>query len=235
MNLKHIKLSLQDYLATTCQCCGLNNDGHGLLCQDCRASFISSNSCIACGKPLPLDTNLCGLCIKQPPVYAQLIAAGAYQFPLQQLIGQFKYQHKPILGQALAELLGDQIAKHYADVNSCIPNLIIPVPLHHQRELERGYNQSSILALALAERFNIAIKQTVLFRVLQTPSQAGLTRKQRKKNLARAFVCSDLSNKHIALVDDVVTTGSTVTEITKTLKKAGAKQVDIWCICRTDI
>jgi len=140
-----------------------------------------------------------------------------------------------MLAQALTDLLATQISKHYEGNNKPLPNLIIPVPLHHKRELERGYNQSNLLALALTERLHIPLAQTTLFRILETPSQAGLTRKQRKKNLARAFACSEIREKHIALVDDVVTTGSTVTEITKTLKQAGAETVDIWCICRTDL
>lgn len=237
LNLEQIKHSIKMAFTTQCQCCGLPRNNHDLFCQYCQDSIITSVSCIGCGKALPLKENssiLCGYCQQNPPSYNRLITLGSYEFPLNHLVGRFKYHQKQVLAEPLALLLAKEITRRYNTEKTHFPDLIIPVPLHFKRELSRGFNQSELIAKVLAKKLNIPMSQNHLFRSISTPAQASLTRKQRLKNLANAFECQTLKGLHIALVDDVVTTGATASQITKCLKKSGAVEVDIWCICRTE-
>ena len=239
MNLIQIKQWFQHHLAKQCQACGLSHAGDNLLCTYCLAAIQRSNSCIGCGKPLPKqlntdDTILCGSCHQSPPIYDKLISVSNYSYPLSQLISGFKYQKKQALAQPLAMLLKKEIVDHYLAHKSDMPKLLLPVPLHFKRELSRGYNQSVLIGKQLQTELAIPLSQSHLLRTIATEAQAGLSRQKRLKNLAKAFYCQPLSQTHVAIIDDVVTTGATATQITKAVKKAGAKQVDIWCICRTE-
>lgn len=115
-----------------------------------------------------------------------------------------------------------------------MPNYLLPVPLHRRRLKERGYNQALEIARPLARYFHLEISPGVCRRTQATPAQSGLNRKAREKNLRNAFrLIEDVTGLHVTLVDDVVTTGTTVTELARCLKRGGATRVDVWAVART--
>lgn len=230
MNWQHIKQHIQTHISAPCQCCGLYHEGPHLLCKECLDSIQYSNSCMACGKALPKNNKLCGQCLKTPLSYDQLLVAGNYQYPLQQLIHAYKYHKQSKLAQALAYLLLKKVKTHYTE--EAYPKQLVAVPLHSNKLFARGYNQSQLLANNLSLQLKIPCNTQAIYRTKDTPSQAGLNQQKRKQNLKNAFTCTQRLPEHLALIDDVVTTNATVSEISKQLKQAGVKRVDIWCLAR---
>lgn len=113
------------------------------------------------------------------------------------------------------------------------PQLLIPVPLHPKRYRERGFNQAIEISRHLSSNLNIPLAMNLCVRHRITPPQTSLGKKERKTNLRNAFrLAAPIATDHVAIIDDIVTTGATVTELTKTLKKAGVKRTEIWCIAR---
>jgi ComF family protein len=150
-----------------------------------------------------------------------------YQAELRYLILGLKnnaqYQNARLLGTLLAE----QLSK------TQLPDCIIPVPLHPSRYRERGFNQSIEIAKTTAKVLHIPVDVSICIRHRDTPHQTSLTAKQRRSNIKNAFtVLKPVKGLHIAIVDDVMTTGSTVRELANSLKKAGAKCVDVWVCAR---
>lgn len=191
-----------------------------------------------------INSHICGACIAHPPSFDRCIAPLRYEFPVSSLISRYKYQGHFCSGAVLAdillaELFKDQLSSQIRDQikeQNKKPDLIVPVPLHWQRQFLRGFNQSQWLSQYLGQRLNIRVDAHLLKRCRNTPPQQGLKRTQRQKNLKGAFqVNRPVEGKHIALVDDVVTTGSTVSELSQILKKAGATKVEIWCLARTPL
>ncbi|MBD2857995.1 ComF family protein [Spongiibacter sp. KMU-158] len=220
--------------------------GYCLLCQ--QATKTARDLCPACAESLPwlkrhcqrcalplADTetaSLCGKCLQQPPQFHRCLAAWEYQFPLDHVIGRFKYQGHQPSGRVLAECWLDRCGTKA--VNSA-PDLLLPVPLHWRRRWQRGFNQSQILAEYWSKALNIPISNA-LKRHRHTPAQQQLNAAQRQRNLKHAFSLKNgiaLCGKHLVLVDDVLTTGSTANTLTKLLLEQGAKCVDIWCLART--
>lgn len=117
-----------------------------------------------------------------------------------------------------------------------LPDVILPVPLHHFRQWRRGYNQADLLAGQMAEKLPVAYRNDLISRVKNTRTQRGLTAKERKRNLKNAFVIDKkiraLNYQSVALVDDVITTGSTLNEISRQLRKAGIRHIQVWGLCR---
>jgi ComF family protein len=128
-------------------------------------------------------------------------------------------------------MLSETIKKRYA--NQLLPDLLLPVPLHYKRIAERGFNQALEIARIIAKSLQIPIDAKSCIRVRNTAAQAELKSDKRKANVARAFQCiKPIAAKHVAIVDDVVTTGNTVRELSKVLHKAGVERIDVWCIAR---
>ena len=179
-----------------------------------------------------INSHICGACIAHPPSFDRCVATLRYEFPVSSLISRYKYQGHFCSGAVLADVL---LAELFKDQNQK-PDLIVPVPLHWQRQFFRGFNQSQWLSQYLGRRLNICVDAHLLKRCRNTPPQQGLKRTQRQKNLKGAFqVNRPVEGQHIALVDDVVTTGSTVSELSQLLKRAGASKVEIWCLARTPL
>lgn len=132
----------------------------------------------------------------------------------------------------LANSLGSHLIEHFQQGDSC-PEVLIPVPLHQNRLIDRGYNQAFEIASILSQQLDIPLDTQVLQRVRHTQSQLGLSANQREKNILKAFSYeSNLKYSRVAVVDDIVTTGSTANEITKTLHRAGVSHVEIWGLAR---
>lgn len=135
----------------------------------------------------------------------------------------------------LANCLVSYLIKHFRQSNAR-PEVLIPVPLHRNRLIDRGYNQAFEIANILSKQLNIPIDTQALKRIRHTESQLGLSANQREKNILKAFEYqSDIEYSHVAVVDDIVTTGSTANEITKTLHRAGVSNVEIWGLARVSL
>jgi len=134
--------------------------------------------------------------------------------------------------QWLADCLATTIKQHprYA-----LPQALIPVPISTLKRLKKGYNQTEMLAVFLSNSLNIKIENQLVTKTRDTTAQAQLNAKERKKNLNAAFSVVNNNYKHLAIVDDVMTTGATAAEIAKVLKAAGVEQVDLWVLARTPI
>jgi len=134
----------------------------------------------------------------------------------------------------MARLILLKVLESRRQENVFRPDTIVSVPLHSRRAWRRGYNQSALLAIPLARWLNCEYQPTAIRRVRPTATQHQLTAKQRRGNLKGAFrVDIPLAGRHMVIVDDVVTTGSTVAEIARLLKKQGAATIQVWCLCRT--
>ena len=242
--IKSISFSL---FPSCCVLCGSESDRVIDLCYHCDSDLPHNNQCcVRCSIPLKINSIgfinnsqsgiLCGECTAHPPTFDQCLAPLRYEFPASSLISRYKYQGHFCSGVILADILLTKIVKNQIRDQNKKPDLIVPVPLHWQRQFFRGFNQSQWLAQYLSRALKVPINNRLLKRCRNTPPQQGLNRKQRQKNLKGAFrVNHPIEGKHIALVDDVVTTGSTVSELSKLLKKAGATKVEIWCLARTPL
>lgn len=260
--LKTISFSL---FPSCCVLCGTESDRPIDLCQHCEDGLpLNTHYCISCSIPFinsHQGNTLCGECIAHPPAFDQCIAPLRYEFPISTLINRFKHQGRFCNSRVLADLLLDRLSNSQSTQSKTTeleleehnppeenlseqnlpkgnkpPDLIVPVPLHWRRRFIRGFNQSQWLANYLGRQLNINVDNTLLTRTRNTPPQQQLRRKQRQKNLKGAFqVKRPVEGQHIALIDDVVTTGSTVSELARLLKKSGASRVDIWCLARTPL
>jgi len=200
----------------------------------CRALFITQTVCPQCGLPAELSGLACGRCLQKPPPWQQLVMVNDYVPPLSSLIHRLKFSRQPEVARALARLLLLAVARAHRERGSPWPDILISVPLHRRRQWRRGFNQSDLLCRPLARWLTCAWDRTALIRVRATPVQHQLSARRRKHNLRHAFRLElPVRGLHIAIVDDVVTTGSTVAEIAQLLLRGGAATVQVWCLCRT--
>jgi len=153
-----------------------------------------------------------------------------YEFPADRLVQAFKFKRQLAAGRILSHLMCEQVIGRGIPH----PDALIPVPLHSFRMIKRGFNQAYELGNYLGRILDIPLLGSSLRRNRNTKAQSGLSRKQRRKNVRGAFYWRGrtLPGKHIALVDDVMTTGTTMAECTRVLKKAGARRVDVWLAAR---
>jgi ComF family protein len=216
----------------TCVLCGAAGDGGLDLCAGCRTDLpLLGPCCPRCALPLPAPaTGPCGACLKRPPPFAICRAGFRYEDPLPALIGGLKFRDRFNLIRLLGRLLADELAG-LADGR---PDVLVPVPLHPRRLRERGYNQSLELARVIGGRLGLPMDAGCCERVRATPPQAALDEKARRRNIRGAFTArADLAGRHVAIIDDVVTTGSTVGELARALLRAGCVRVDVWALART--
>lgn len=155
----------------------------------------------------------------------------AYAAPLDHLVHCLKYRGQLATGRVLGTLLADRITALglHRDVD-----VIVPVPLHPARHAERGFNQSAELARHLGRRLQLPIDERLAARRRATPPQVGLHLDERRRNLADAFLAGAATGRRVAIVDDVTTTGTTLQELARELRRAGAGAVDAWCVARAD-
>ncbi|MFZ5724520.1 MAG: ComF family protein [Pseudomonadota bacterium] len=153
----------------------------------------------------------------------------AYAFPVDRLVQQLKFSGRLPLGRVLGTLLADRVRQD----GSALPQLLLPVPLHPARERQRGFNQARVVADTTGRALQLPVDAATLQRRRNTPAQSGLDLAARQRNLQAAFrVCGPLPS-HVALVDDVITTGSTVLAIAGILRQHGVRRVDAWAVART--
>lgn len=197
------------------------------------------HACRSCAEPLDsLRDSLCLRCQRDQPVIDLSIATFRYAFPLDQLILAMKQQPRPELLASFSRWL----AGHIVDQRIPRPDLLLPVPMHGRKQRQRGFNQAAILARQLGRTLDIPVRHDLLIKRTSTDEQKTLNREQRQRNLANAFKLERVKllqmrprPRHIALIDDVITTGSTTAQLATLLKKSGIARVDVWALAKTPL
>ncbi|MGH8029545.1 MAG: ComF family protein [Arenimonas sp.] len=221
--------SLHDLLPRRCLLCG-EAGADGLdLCAACAAALPWNRSaCARCGLPLPVAAPLCGRCLRAPPAFASTFAPWLYAFPLDRLLPRLKF-HGDL---AAGALVAGRMLEAMRPVPR--PHALVPVPLHRDRLRERGYDQALELARPLARGLAVPLRVDLLRRVRATTAQSALAAGARRRNVRGAFAAGANHDvpAHVALVDDVMTTGATLGECARVLHAAGVARVDVWVAAR---
>ena len=216
-------------MPAVCVLCGRPGEGDRDLCSDCEVELpYISTSCRRCAIPVPAD-GLCGQCQQYPPSFDAATAVFHYAEPLDHLIQGLKFNSQLYNARLLGHLMAERLKIH----NVNLPEVVVPVPLHPQRLRERGFNQALELARPIAKSLGIPLEKGLCRRIRATPAQTGLNARERRRNLKGAFEVRPLSGiKHVAIVDDVMTTASTAEVLAAALKQVGVEQVDVWVCAR---
>lgn len=218
---------MQSQTSHACVLCGVRSVGD-VLCPGCRADlpWLPSTHCPTCSLPTPSGTP-CAACLRQPPLFTHTRAAFLYAYPLDGLIQRFKYSHALHLAPLFASALVPQVADTSA-------HCIVPMPLHPARLTERGFNQAVEIARPLARQLGIPVHINAAQRIRDTPAQASLGHAERLKNMNSAFICNtQVAGQHVALLDDVMTTGASLDALARAVIHAGAISVEAWVVART--
>jgi len=223
--------ALRVLLPPRCLLCGGRGANTRDLCEGCARDFPRNDVCCPrCALPLKTPAPLCGECLDREPPFASAWAPFRYAHPLDLLEARFKFRGDLAAGRVLADLMIERAV----DDAPARPDLIVAVPLHVSRLRERGYNQAFELAKPVAGTLGVPIARDGLARIRATPAQTGLDAAARRRNLRGAFAVPRGASlpKHIALLDDVVTTGATVRECARVLRRAGVERIDVWALAR---
>jgi ComF family protein len=219
-------------LPPTCILCGNHGYNDKDICQTCFERLPRNiYCCYRCAEPFATPTTaptLCGRCLSETPTFDETFAPFLYQDEIRHLITGLKFgaqfKNARLLGGLLADYVGNAAEK---------PDCIIPVPLHKARYHERGFNQALEIARTVSHMLHIPLDYSSCIRSKDTPHQTGLKAKKRKQNLRRAFsLVKPIKSNHVAILDDVMTTGSTVNALASVLKKSSISRVDVWVCAR---
>jgi ComF family protein len=197
------------------------------LCGECEQELPRLGpACAQCALPLTPGAG-CAACATHPPGFDAARACFAYRFPLDRLVQRFKFAGDLATGRWLGERMAASLAGAHAD-------LIVVPPLGGRRLRERGFNQALELAKIVSRALAVPCAPRALARIRETGPQPGLARRERARNLRGAFRCdARVEGLHVAIVDDVLTTGATAQELARVLKAAGAARVSVWAAART--
>ena len=226
-------------LPPACNLCGYATRRSLNICSACQKDLpILSHTCPQCAQYL-LQTGTkdytCGACQSHPPPFDRTLALFPYVAPIIQLIIALKFQHQLSHAKLFGELLADKIQTFWYQ-HQPLPDVILPIPLHAKCLRERGFNQAVEIARPLAKTLSLPLDLHGVQRVKHTAAQSGLLADDRKRNIANAFAARrDYRGLTVAVVDDVITTGHTMTEFCRLLKQNGAKKIDVWCCARRNI
>ena len=200
---------------------------------DCLlCDLISKNNqliCDACFNTLPQNHQQQMI---HPPSLDQVIALFHYEPPISSLIAQLKFRENLMIAKLFSQYWIDYL---HNPINP-LPECILPVPLHHQRLKERGFNQALEIAKPIGKYFKIPIDKQHCIKIKNTAAQSSLSAKKRRDNLKNAFALTrPINARHVVILDDVMTTGNTISEIATLLKKSGVAKVDAWCCAKVEI
>jgi ComF family protein len=199
----------------------------GDLCYTCETFLKDIQSpCERCGEP-DIAEALCGECLTKPPVWDELFIPWEFEGLTRHMIHRFKYQQDFASGQSL-------IRRFRPPDMASRPDALLAVPMFHRKQAKKGFNQAEIIARSLSKQMGIPLFKGVK-RVIPTPALEGLSKKERKKVLKGGFECVQSPPGHVAIVDDVVTSGATAEEISRLLKAQGADCVTVWALARTSL
>ncbi len=222
-------------LPFTCLLCRQPANHAQDICFSCLSSLpIYPSGCKRCARIIPYSSPnlICGVCQREAPPFDETFVLYVYEAPIVKLILDLKFQQALMNAQLLGELLAEKAGKEWY-LDRTLPDVIIPMPLHVQRLQERGFNQAIELARPVSARLNIPLLLDVYQRIKATAPQATLSAELRLPNLRNAFAATEkISWQHVAVLDDVITTGSTVLAFCHLLKKQGVKKIDVWCCAR---
>lgn len=218
---------------STCVICGIESAGaDGPLCAGCDRDFLSPHArrCAVCALGLPATaTDVCGACLRHPPHFDATLTLGDYAPPLDGMVLALKSGGR----LALARDFGTLLARHARRLD-CAGAMIVAVPLAFERHAERGFNQALEIARRVARELALPLGIDALLRVRHAAPQHLLALAERRRNVRGAFsVRADVRGRHVLVVDDVLTTGSTLNEIAAVLKRAGATRVTNFVVART--
>lgn len=225
-------------LPARCILCGARASGRAIdLCEACEAELpVNSRACPLCAQPLQADLPAdvaCGACTMRRPRLDAVHCAFRFAYPIDHMVRALKYRNAPQYGRVMGALLAASCASR---LTASRPTMIVPVPLSERRFRERGYNQSMELARWLQRPLGVSVRRDVLKRARHTDEQTQLSARQRRGNVRNAFaVLQPVHGARIVILDDVITTASTVNEIARTLRKAGAAHIEVWAVARAVI
>lgn len=241
--MMHHYLKKLDYFKTighwllpySCILCNNKSARSQDICENCLDDLpFLTFTCHRCAKPL-LQNNpnlICSDCLSQPPPFNRTFALFYYQPPITKLIMNLKFGQSLVNARILGELLAEKIQFNWYK-GKPLPEVLIPIPLHHQRLKERGFNQAVEIARPVAKKLDLPIELFICQRIKNTAPQARLPAHQREQNIQDAFrVLGKLDFQHVAILDDVMTTGFTVKQFSSILRRGGIKQIDVWCCAR---
>lgn len=234
--MKFLKKILEIIFPTHCLVCEKIISAEGLFCNDCwqKLQFITEPKCTICCNPFefsPAGENLiCASCLADPPHYDKAIVIFRYDKLISKIVSDFKYRDQTFVAKKLARLLRNHAQKEIAEAD-----FIVPVPLHKKKLRKRQFNQSVLLCRELSKT---KLSADFLLRIKNTTAQVSLKKRQRQRNPRNAFAVNPkfltlVKNKNILVVDDVMTTGATLENCAKILKKSGAKKVVVLTIAKT--
>lgn len=223
-----------------CPACGTSVQDAARLCVDCWESmtFVAPPQCVCCGLPLPDafdDETLCGECLRAHPPFDRARSACIYDEASRALILPFKHADRTDLLPAIMNLMQRPVGPLLAQ-----SHMVAPVPLHWTRLLSRRYNQAALISNRLGKQGKIPSVPDLVVRKKRTPSQGGQSKRGRQRNVKGAFRVPKryrpaIRDKRVLLVDDVMTTGATVSEVSRVLLRAGAGNVDVITFARAVI
>ncbi len=213
-----------------CLYCGCELAAPATLCRYCAATLPRiPDACRSCGQTSPTGDEICPACLVNPPRWQTMVAPFAYQPPLREWLWQLKYDGALHFGKTLCDEMLPLLQQQQA-----LPEILLPVPLHDTRLRERGFNQAEVIARQFGAKLDIAVDTRALRRTRATASQSGLSIVQRADNLRGAFAWrTNHRYRHVALVDDIVTTGATADALCRVLHRAGVETVQVWALART--
>jgi len=212
------------------QRCVICSEPGATLCEPCRHDLpgLDAVRCPVCAHG-SARAEVCGQCLAHPPRFAKVSVALSYGFPIDAVIRRLKYAADLALVEPMAGLLTQRVSVETP------PDCIVPMPLSAQRMRERGFNQSLEIARVVSSRLRLPIAASACRRIRHTPPQATLPLDQRRANIRGAFECGvDLDGARVAVIDDVLTSGATLNELTRVLLLAGAAEVTGWVVARTE-
>jgi ComF family protein len=193
-------------------------------------------ACKFCGAPVPTDfpDRACAVCRVPLEAIDRMLSALIYEYPVDCLVTRAKFKARTDAARVLGELLSAYLREQSSAGLLDTPDLIIPVPLHRKRLARRGFNQALEIALPVAAALGLPLQRNICRRIRHTCEQTALTGVARYHNMRDAFhAAPELSGRHVAIIDDVVTTGSTVAAMATALQSAGASKIQVWSVART--